>query len=113
MVGRRSGQGLTVAVLCSYREFLHSQFYPIPSNGFKVRVFLLMAITGIFAVMAIVYMIVLVFESRTVKAGSTKAQPLRLFTTVDRPTGTYLVVNQKVTTALLATINGGTLMYFL
>jgi len=73
-----------------------------------------MAITGLFAVLAIAYLAYLiVFESRTIKAGSTKAQPLRLFTTVDRPTGTYLIVHQKVTTALLAIINGGTLMYFL
>lgn len=97
----------------SYRAFLQAQFYPTPSAGFKVRVFLLMGIIGLFASMAIVYLVYLVFDARILKAGNTKTQPLRLFTTVQRPTGTYLVVNQKVTTALLAIVNGGTLMYFL
>lgn len=97
----------------SYREFLEGQFYPTPTNGFAARVFLLMAITGLFAVMSIVYLVYLVYDSRTVKAGATKTQPLRLFTTVARPTGTYLVVNQKVSAAVFSIINGGTLMYFL
>lgn len=110
---RSTADGCLCGVARSYRAFLQAQFYPAPTRGFTARVFLLMGITGLFAAMAIVYMVYLVFDARTLKAGSTKTQPLRLFTTVDRPTGTYLVVNQKVTTAVLATINGGTLMYFL
>ncbi|KAK4057514.1 hypothetical protein OIO90_001583 [Microbotryomycetes sp. JL221] len=96
-----------------YIRALNDAMYRDPTPGLRVRLLTLLSLNLFYLVLAIAYIILLVFESRKHARARLQTRRFWLFRLVQRPSGRYIVSNQRALCSIMSIIVGAVSIAYL